>query len=354
MTDPRNNRPFIVRAFLLDDLSSDYDERRRQLITRFAWLLVPVLILEGGWSVWRADYYALALVSFLCLGFVAELRWLKTRPWRVGNAFVVLFTLLYTFHAHTSPHDNAAWLGLPLAAMMFIALLGVWRGMLWLALLGAQYGLAGWLFIRAGGSLADRVDFLFPLALGLLLAVALALIWERVSSGMARRITTLSETDALTRVLNRDTFNQRLLPLIESHHANERPLSLLMVDIDHFKNINAEFGQRAGDAILKQVAMLVRETVLGTDVVGRFEGATFAVLLPGTRARDAGNVAERIRARVSERRFEADQTCHVSIGVAELTAIDGENEFTARAELALALAKQHGRNRVEQAVALAV
>ena len=54
MTDPRNNRPFIVRAFLLDDLSSDYDERRRQLITRFAWLLVPILILEGGWSVWRA------------------------------------------------------------------------------------------------------------------------------------------------------------------------------------------------------------------------------------------------------------------------------------------------------------
>lgn len=354
MNDPRNNRSFLVHAFLLDDLSSDYGEHRRQLIRRFAWLLLPVLVLEGAWAVWRVDYYTLAMASFLCLGFVAELRWFNTRPWRLGNVFVAAFTVFYGFRAYHGVDAYSVWLGLPLAAMCFVALLGTWRGVLWLALLGMQYGVAIWLHARSGLDLAAHADFLFSLALSLLLAAGIALVWERVSGAMAYRITMMSETDALTHVLNRETFNERLVPQIEGHHANERPLSLLMVDLDHFKAINAEYGQTVGDTILREVATLVRETVLGTDVVGRFEGATFAVLLPGTRARDAGAVAERIRARVAMHGFHADHACHVSVGVAELTAIDGETEFTARAELALALAKQHGRNRVEQAAALAV
>jgi diguanylate cyclase len=161
-----------------------------------------------------------------------------------------------------------------------------------------------------------------------------------------------AETDPLTGLGNRKLFDRALrAAAIEALDA-EIPLSLLLIDVDHFKSFNDQFGHVMGDQILKLIAVILRENIRGQDTATRYGGEEFAVILPKTTARDGCKVADNIRIAIGDKKLINRKTgdrlrqVTVSIGVAGFVATDPLPKLIAAADRALYFAKQLGRNRV--------
>lgn len=166
-------------------------------------------------------------------------------------------------------------------------------------------------------------------------------------------------TDALTQLANRKMFDHALKHAVEAARQNDEPLSLLMIDIDHFKQFNDTYGHPLGDQILKLVGRSLAEIVRVKDTAARYGGEEFSVILP-TMALDAAlTVAETIRTQVAAKRVTNRRTGQVlgqvtlSVGVALLAADEDGSALIQRADEALYLAKNDGRNRVKSELDLA-
>ncbi|HYG99689.1 MAG TPA: sensor domain-containing diguanylate cyclase [Terriglobales bacterium] len=158
----------------------------------------------------------------------------------------------------------------------------------------------------------------------------------------------LAYRDGLTGVFNRRHFEARILDEVERARRYNLVLSVLMVDIDGFKKLNDEFGHLLGDEVLKQVSTMFLHQTRKSDVVCRYGGDEFAVLLPETSGRKAAAVAEKLRAKVSAWEFPGvPRPVTISTGIAEFPR-QGSNrdELMKAADLALYSAKQSGRNQV--------
>ena len=163
-----------------------------------------------------------------------------------------------------------------------------------------------------------------------------------------RRLEELSLTDSLTSLRNRRAFDERLEDAFEQARRYERPLSLVLIDVDHFKPINDAFGHDTGDAVLKGVAELIADSTRQADFVARVGGEEFGVLLPETPLFEAMQVAEKIRARIATTPV-ATLDVTVSLGVANALHSNARNtaELYHAADQALYRAKANGRNRTE-------
>jgi diguanylate cyclase len=162
-----------------------------------------------------------------------------------------------------------------------------------------------------------------------------------------------ASTDPLTGVSNRRYFLAQGEQELRRSRRFTRNMSVMMIDADHFKNINDKYGHAAGDAVLKSIVKRALESLRQSDFLGRFGGEEFAVILPETDLASAAETAERLRHHIAERPMIAERElipCTVSVGVAQLTkkddSIDG---LLNRADEALYQAKDKGRNRVEMA-----
>ncbi|WP_172200865.1 sensor domain-containing diguanylate cyclase [Saccharibacillus qingshengii] len=165
---------------------------------------------------------------------------------------------------------------------------------------------------------------------------------------MNRQLETLASTDPLTGLYNRRFFQERLRKELISCSDNGSPLSLLILDIDHFKKINDTYGHPIGDFVLTDLARLLREETGIPGICARFGGEEFVVLLPGLDRSAAAAAAERIRGAI-EASTLGSQRVTVSIGV-ETSADDStEESLLHRADLALYASKTGGRNRVTHA-----
>lgn len=160
--------------------------------------------------------------------------------------------------------------------------------------------------------------------------------------------------ESLTGLMRRETIVERLDDELQRARRYKRPLSVGMVDIDHFKRINDSFGHLAGDALLKHVAQELEAGLRATDAIGRYGGEEFLFVLPETEMEDAGFVAEKLRAAIDELESPLDDApdarVTVSIGLAAVdhedpTGITGE-KMILLADNALLEAKRAGRNRV--------
>ena len=159
-------------------------------------------------------------------------------------------------------------------------------------------------------------------------------------------------TDALTGIGNRKLFDQRLKQFVGTALENGTDLSLLMLDIDHFKTVNDRWGHQLGDEVLQLVAGALIDGIKGRDQAARYGGEEFAILLPGTRLADAAKVGDQLRLSVSGRpviRRDTRETLGsvtISVGVACFRPGESPPRFVERADTALYRAKQEGRNRV--------
>jgi diguanylate cyclase (GGDEF)-like protein/PAS domain S-box-containing protein len=160
----------------------------------------------------------------------------------------------------------------------------------------------------------------------------------------------LATTDPLTGVLNRRAFGEQGDREISRARRYDIPLSVLMLDVDHFKRINDTFGHMAGDQVLRLMAEVMRKTLRETDLIGRIGGEEFAAILTETPIEGALDTSERLRKSIESKPLETEDGVVVytaSIGVTEYRTTDKSLEQTLkRADAALYKAKASGRNRV--------
>ncbi len=155
----------------------------------------------------------------------------------------------------------------------------------------------------------------------------------------------IATTDTLTKLYSRRHFFSILEKEIEKADRYNFTVSMIMLDIDHFKNINDTYGHLAGDNILKHLGMLLKNSVRSSDYVGRFGGEEFVILLPGTDLEGAYQTAEKIRKSCKEKEV-AGISFSVSLGVASFheDRIKNEKDFIEKCDMAMYRAKSNGRD----------
>ena len=167
-----------------------------------------------------------------------------------------------------------------------------------------------------------------------------------------RKLEELATTDPLTGIGNRRKMTEQIAQELERARRFHHPLSLLMIDIDHFKRINDTYGHDVGDQAIMQMANLLTTDLRAVDMVARFGGEEFVLLMPETHIAIATHVAERLREQAAQLRVLAECGAEVeltiSIGVAAAERQDSPSSLLVRADKALYRAKKEGRNRVVQ------
>jgi diguanylate cyclase len=161
-----------------------------------------------------------------------------------------------------------------------------------------------------------------------------------------------SLTDPMTGLANRKYFDEALQRAIAEAGARSEPLSLLMIDIDHFKRFNDTYGHLTGDQVLRLVAASLKQNVKGQDIAARYGGEEFAVILPNTVLRSAVTVGDHIRRAAMSKELIKRSTGELlgritlSVGAATLHHGDTAQSLIERADACLYAAKRNGRNRV--------
>jgi diguanylate cyclase (GGDEF)-like protein len=171
---------------------------------------------------------------------------------------------------------------------------------------------------------------------------------------LLKRAEALSVTDDLTRLYNARYLNVALRRETRLANRNRRPLSLLFIDLDGFKSINDSHGHLAGSRALVEAGAIIRGSARETDIVARFGGDEFALILPDTGAPGALAVAERIRERIARHRFLASEGLNIhltaSVGVATLPDVaTAADELVQAADAAMYRVKDRGKNGVQAA-----
>lgn len=180
-----------------------------------------------------------------------------------------------------------------------------------------------------------------------------AIVWTGILIDATQRIQAeervriMAVTDGLTGITNRQEFDRLLEQEIERATRYHSPLSLIMYDLDHFKQVNDRFGHDTGDDVLKTVANLVNDNIRGIDTQGRWGGEEFMLILPQTGLGDAREVAEKLRQTIAAQHFDQVDTVTASFGVVELAPQENSKSLAQRVDEALYRAKDRGRNRVE-------
>lgn len=204
----------------------------------------------------------------------------------------------------------------------------------------------------------ERNNYLIALAAALLMALLTAAILSaarahRRALELTEELHRLATTDVLTGLPNRRQLMFALETEVRRAARSGRPLTLALLDIDHFKAINDTHGHPAGDAVLVAVAEVLREVTRGGDLLGRFGGEEFAVLMPETTLDQARLAAERLRKAIVRRRMDYPDGSAghitVSTGVARLVGEEPLDRLVQRADAALYEAKAAGRNLVKLA-----
>jgi len=165
-----------------------------------------------------------------------------------------------------------------------------------------------------------------------------------------------SERDGLTGIYNRSWMNEVFPKQIDlSRHLGQK-VSMLLIDADHFKNVNDEFGHRAGDAALVELAKAISGCLQKSDLLVRYGGEEFVVLMPGASLGQARSTSENIRRVVTQTPIKIDNGINfeisVSIGIAEAVATDNMDDLVEKSDQGLYRAKQNGRNQIGVAQAV--
>ena len=166
-----------------------------------------------------------------------------------------------------------------------------------------------------------------------------------------------AQIDPLTGVLNRRSLVERLDAACQRAQARGLPIALLFIDLDHFKLINDSFGHPAGDACLRAIIPPIHAELRQSDVIGRYGGEEFVVILSSADASAAIPIAQRILERVAEVRVDGfgspiKLTCSIGIATSDTLGVWGEH-LIAHADAAVYVAKRSGRNQVQVARNLA-
>ena len=160
------------------------------------------------------------------------------------------------------------------------------------------------------------------------------------------KIQELAVTDELTRTPNRRAFMNDAQKALSWSRRYNRPLTIALMDIDHFKNVNDTYGHDAGDEVLCDIANLIKDTTRSTDIIARYGGEEFILCLPETDISEAVAVAEKIRKTVQDHKFSHGESLTACIGLTEISPEASLESMIQETDHAMYQAKHSGRNRV--------
>lgn len=160
-----------------------------------------------------------------------------------------------------------------------------------------------------------------------------------------KEIQRVAMIDNLTSLYNRHSFYPLANRELARANRNNEPLSIAMLDIDYFKKINDTYGHTVGDQVLKKVARLIKGSIRETDILTRYGGEEFIILMPSTLADGAYTVAERIRSNIEDHPFDKPDQITISVGLSERNQNEKIDDIIDRADKALYEAKESGRNQ---------
>jgi diguanylate cyclase (GGDEF)-like protein len=202
--------------------------------------------------------------------------------------------------------------------------------------------------------LAARRSLLNNIVIGLGITAILSVLIMGLFKGSNRRLEKMATYDELTQLYNRSVVSIMIKKEISVSKRYNVPLSLLMIDIDEFKTVNDRFGHPQGDLVLKEISAAIKNNVRESDLVGRWGGDEFVVLLPRTGDQEAYQSAKRILNSVETLVFEVGENQinkTVSIGLATLNDPGSSwSDLIQKADEALMIAKQHGKNRISGSI----
>ena len=161
-----------------------------------------------------------------------------------------------------------------------------------------------------------------------------------------KELETLSMMDRLTNIANRRKLDELLYQEVEKAKRYNRPLSLLMIDIDYFKHVNDTYGHQVGDYTLQSIGGLLKENIRLSDSVGRYGGEEFMVICPETELASAIALAEKLRFTIDHYPFDTISHATISIGIAQIRPEENVSDWVERSDKALYRAKLEGRNKV--------
>lgn len=161
-----------------------------------------------------------------------------------------------------------------------------------------------------------------------------------------RELERLSTIDHLTEAFNRSKIDELVQREIERSRRYQRDMSIIIIDIDHFKEVNDLNGHQIGDRLIKEIVTVIRENIRQTDYLGRWGGEEFLIVCPETDLPCVQIMAEKLRTKIEEFNFSIVKHKTASFGIACLTPVDDEESLIKRADDSLYFAKNNGRNRV--------
>jgi len=196
-----------------------------------------------------------------------------------------------------------------------------------------------------------RQALLGNLAICAVITTIVLIIINMTIGSYQRRSERMATTDSLTGLHNRQALDILYETTIQDCRRRQTECALLLFDLDRFKEVNDTYGHLAGDAVLREVASVTRACIRASDVLCRWGGEEFIVLLRDCTRADAGRIAEKIRQAMDDLRVphEGQQVqVTVSVGVTHMDAAEDQDLALLRADQALYRAKDKGRNRVEE------
>jgi polar amino acid transport system substrate-binding protein len=162
----------------------------------------------------------------------------------------------------------------------------------------------------------------------------------------AKKYQTIASTDALTGLYNRHKLDELFDLEMYSMQKKENPLCMAIVDIDFFKKINDTYGHEIGDVVLVGLSNFLLQQLRSTDIIARWGGEEFVLLLNSVNIDNAYNIVDKIREKLSQKEFDKVGKVTISAGVTNITQKDSFTSAFARADKALYQSKKDGRNRV--------
>lgn len=161
-----------------------------------------------------------------------------------------------------------------------------------------------------------------------------------------RQAEKMADTDPLTNIYNRRKFSRLLDQEIQRVERYDRSLSIVLLDIDHFKRVNDTYGHDTGDYVLRRITELIKENIRITDILARYGGEEFIVILPETDVKGASRQIERMRKTIEKTSFDGVGNLTISAGITSYIGGDSCRSMITRADKALYLSKEEGRNKV--------
>ena len=309
-------------------------------------------------------FMVLGLLNFLIfdMHFIAAIDWFASAIAALGSihAYKTNTTKLAVHLAvslpitsillliHLLEHQYFALFWLTVIPPLCFLLLGKWKGLLISLLVFLYMTVFMWLKMSDWQPIYFDISSLINIVIALLCLIVGMICYENVRAAAQARLIEknqqlehLSSTDCLTRLNNRYRMQTVVEQLISDAQCYQRPLSIILMDIDNFKTINDAHGHQAGDRVLTQLAQLLLDTVPTPLVVGRWGGDEFMVICPDMSKATASQLTKRISAAAQAKVATGDIFSTVSCGVSEYQTGDKVNTLLSRADEALYQQKRH-------------